>query len=125
MVSNKVSVGSKIMMTSDRQCAHEGPSPAILGLIGAILLILLGIVLQLDMFGYGHFNADSYWFISVIAGAVWDTIAVRMGMPALNVLIRLWPLLIVTSGLMILLSVRPARLARANCDSPAKGRSDA
>jgi len=114
------------MTRTDQQFPQEvQTSRATLGLVGAILLIVLGIVLQLDIFGYGHFNADGYWFISVIADAVWSIVATKLDMPFLNVLIRLWPLIIVSSGLMILSTFRPTRLARARSAAQAKGQNDA
>ena len=114
------------MTKSDPQFTLEGlPSRTTLGLVGAILVILLGIALQLDVFGYGHFNSDSFWFISMIAGALWDIVATHMGMPTMNVLIRLWPLIIVSAGLAMLLSFRPSSLARATSREQLKGRDDA
>jgi hypothetical protein len=124
--SNKVSAGGKNVTKSDPQFTHEGlASRATLGLAGAVLVILLGVALQLDIFGYGHFNSDSFWFISMIAGAVWDIVATRMDMPTMNLLIRWWPLILVSAGLAMLLSFRPASLARATSHDQAKGRNDA
>ena len=87
MESNTVSVGGKNVTKSDPQFTHEGlPSRATLGLAGAVLVILLGVALQLDMFGYGHFNSDSFWFISRHRWSqVWDIVATRLGMPTLVV----------------------------------------
>jgi hypothetical protein len=125
MNSNKVSAGSKIMTKAD-QISFERTAPnAALGLVAAALLIVLGIVLQLDMLGYGHFNADGYWFISVIAEGIWNLLAARLDMPSMDVLLRFWPLLIVSSGLMILLALRPSHLARASIESRTEGSQDA
>jgi hypothetical protein len=48
-----------------------------------------------------------------------------MDMPTMNVLIRLWPLVIVSVGLAMLLSFRPSSLVRATSREQAKGRNDA
>jgi len=93
--------------------------------IGAILLILAGFVLQLTMLGYGHFSADNLWFVPLVLEGIWNIIATPMDMPTLQELLRFWPLLIVCSGLVMLLALRPSRLARAADNSQTKGRQDA
>jgi hypothetical protein len=126
MNSNKVSAGDKIMTKADSQYPFGKPMPgAALAIVGAVLLILLGIVLQLDVLGYGHFSLDNFWFISVIAGGIWNILSSGMDLSAAQELLRFWPLLMVCSGLAILLSRRPAGLVRATSNSQTEGRHDA
>lgn len=113
------------MTKADSRYPFESPMPsATLSILGAVLLILLGIVLQLNVLGYGHFSLDNFWFISVIAGGIWNILSSGMDLSAAQELLRFWPLLMVCSGLAILLSRRPAGLVRATSDSRSEGRRD-
>jgi hypothetical protein len=123
---NKVSAGEKIMTKADSQFRFERPMPGkALAIIGAVLLILLGIVLQLGVLGYGHISLDNLWFISVIGGGIWNIFTSGMDLSAAQEFLRFWPLLIVCSGLAILLSRRPTGLVRATNNSRTEGRHEA
>ena len=96
-------------------------------IIGALLLILVGTVLQLDVLGYAHLNSDNIWFMSVIAEGLWNAAATPMEMPSLREIVSFWPLLIVFSGFAILVSRRLSDSLRepAAENSRSEGRQDA
>ena len=71
--------------------------------LGAGLLILLGIVLQLGVLGYDHVRPSNLWFFSVFAEGVWNMLAVHVNGPALDQVLRFWPLMLVSAGLGILM----------------------
>jgi hypothetical protein len=126
MNSNKVSRSNDMMTKADSQFQFAQPvSRGALLAVSAVLLILLGFVLQLNMLGYGHFDSNNFWCIPVVLEGIWNIVATPMDMPTMQELLRFWPLLIVCSGMMMLLSLRPARLARVASDSETKGRQDA
>lgn len=70
--------------------------------VAAGLMILAGIVLQLGQLGYDGLALKNFWFISMIAGNVWNFLATRSDVPALGELLRFWPMLLVATGLALL-----------------------
>ena len=97
-------------MASDRSKKTGASRRSFLGpVLGALLLILVGTVLQLDVLGYAHLNSDNIWFMSVIAEGLWNAAATPMEMPSLREIVSFWPLLIVfsyhKSGTSLLLHV--------------------
>lgn len=74
--------------------------------LGAGLLILLGIVFQLWVLGYGRLNTDSFWSLSLISGTIWNMLNVWLKSTALQETIQFWPLLLVAAGVAVLLSMR-------------------
>lgn len=71
-------------------------------LLAAGFLILVGAMLQLAQFGYDGLAMKNFWFISMIAGNIWNFLAARSGLPALGEMLRFWPLLLVAMGLAVL-----------------------
>lgn len=71
--------------------------------LAAGLLILLGTVLQLGVLGYDHVRPANLWFLSVFAEGVWNMLAAHVNGPALEQVLRFWPLTIVSAGLGILM----------------------
>lgn len=71
--------------------------------LGAGLLILLGTVLQLGVLGYGHVRPANLWFLSVFAEGIWNMLAAHVNGPALEEVLRFWPLTLVSAGLGILM----------------------
>jgi hypothetical protein len=76
-------------------------------IMGAIMLIFLGIVFQWGQLGEGQFSVDGLWIIHMIAMNVWNLIAMHLGRPGLTEILRFWPLLLVALGLAILLALKP------------------
>jgi hypothetical protein len=70
------------------------------------LLILLGIVFQLAVLGYGHINAGDFWLVSVIATNLWGVAAEHLNLPALQEIFTYWPLLLVCTGFVMLLALK-------------------
>jgi hypothetical protein len=108
MDSSKVQTGETSMTKAERQSSFEAPvSGAAILMAGAGLLILLGIVIQLALLGYGHINANNFWLFSVLASNVWGVVSAHMNVPALQDMLRFWPLLLVCSGFAMLLALKP------------------
>lgn len=96
------------MTKAERQSSFEVPvSGGAVLMAGAGLLILLGIVFQLAELGYGHMDTNNLWLFSVLASNVWDVAAAHMNVPALHDMLKFWPLLLVSSGLTMLLGLKP------------------
>jgi hypothetical protein len=72
-------------------------------MFGAGLLILLGTVLQLGVLGYDHVGPSSFWALSVFAQGLWNVLAMHVNAPAMDHVMRFWPLMIVSAGLGILM----------------------
>lgn len=90
-----------MMVNVDRQCTLDNSISAKSIVLAAGLLILLGIVLQLGVLGYGHISASSFWFFSVLTENLWNLISLHGNGSAVQVL-RFWPLVLVSVGLGIL-----------------------
>lgn len=76
---------------------------AALNVLGAILLILLGIVIQLSELGYGHVRPENFWLFSMVATSVWNLFALHTNAPGAHELLSFWPLLLISVGLAALL----------------------
>jgi hypothetical protein len=108
MDSKTVQPGETRMTKAERQSSFEAPvSGAAILMAGAGLLILLGIVFQLAELGYGHINANNFWLFSVLASNVWGMVSAHMNVPALQDMLRFWPLLLVCSGFAMLAALKP------------------
>jgi hypothetical protein len=71
----------------------------------ACLLILLGVVFELGMMGFGPYNSSGVWLFSVIGGNGWIMLA-DLVVPELRVLAKVWPLVLVSLGSAIILIAR-------------------
>jgi hypothetical protein len=71
-------------------------------LLAAGFFILLGIVFQLAQFGYDLLAVRNFWFLSMVAGNIWNFLTARSYLPALGELLRFWPMLLVATGLALL-----------------------
>jgi hypothetical protein len=78
------------------------PACRVATMLAAGLMILLGIVFQLAQLGYDGFAMNNFWFVTTIAGNIWNFLLVRSDVPALGELLRFWPMLIVAAGLALL-----------------------
>jgi len=67
------------------------------------VLILLGVVLQLGVLGYGHFDPRNFWLFSVFVSGIWNMLALRLNAPGVQDVLQFWPLILVGSGLAVLL----------------------
>lgn len=74
-----------------------------LNMLGAILLILLGIVFQLSELGYGHLRPENFWLFPMVATSVWNLFALHFNAPGARELLSLWPLLLICIGMAALL----------------------
>jgi hypothetical protein len=118
MDSNKVHPGETSMTKVERQSSFEASvSGAGILMTGAGLLILLGIVFQLAELGYGHFDMKNLWLFSVLFSNVWNAVAAHLNVPALEEMLRYWPLLLVSTGLAMLMALRNGNRAVAASDS--------
>jgi hypothetical protein len=107
MDSNTVRAGGEIMVNTNRQVSFGGSfSTTSITLLIAALLILLGIVFQLGELGYGHVSPANYWFVSMITQSAWNLLALRTNGPALEEVLRFWPIALVSAGLGILMLQR-------------------
>jgi hypothetical protein len=95
--------GEETMMVNvDRRDTLGGASISTTSiLLAAGLLILLGIVLQLSVLGYGHVNPSNYWFLSVLTEGVWNLVSLHGTGSLLGQIARFWPLVLVSVGLGI------------------------
>jgi hypothetical protein len=95
--------GEAIMMANaERQRGFGDSFSAKTIVLAAGLLILLGIVLQLGVLGYGHVNASNFWFFSVITESAWNLLLLH-GNGSAGQILRFWPLALVSVGLGILM----------------------
>lgn len=71
-------------------------------LLAAGFFILLGLVFQLAQFGYSLLAVRDFWFLSMLAGNIWNFLVARSYLPELGELLRFWPMLLVAAGLALL-----------------------
>lgn len=90
------------MIDSRRRIASRASEWHVGTLLAAGFLILLGIVFQLAQFGYDGLAVRDLWFLSMIAGNIWNFLAAHSYVPALGELLRYWPMLLVATGLVLL-----------------------
>jgi hypothetical protein len=100
-ITNRAGEGIMMVNAGDRAFGSSFLTKATL--LGAGLLILLGTVLQLGVLGYDHLRPSNLWFFSVFAEGVWNMLAMHVNGPALNQVLRFWPLMLVSAGLGILM----------------------
>lgn len=95
------------MAKANRQskAASEG-SGSILAIIGAGLLIVLGVTFQLGELGYSHLSPSNFWLAAMVAEGAWNVLAMRLNVPVVGELLRYWPLVFVTFGLGLLLTMK-------------------
>jgi hypothetical protein len=103
MQGNTGWAGEEIMVNVNRQSAFSGSFFATSIAMAAGLLILLGIVLQLGELGYGHINPSNFWVITMITQGAWNLLALHTNTPALEDVLRFWPLALVSVGTGILM----------------------
>lgn len=91
------------MVNANWQSAFNGSLSGATTAIMAALLILLGIVLQLGALGYAHISSSNFWLVSMVTEGAWN-LALHLNGPALQDVVRFWPLVLVGIGLGILMS---------------------
>jgi hypothetical protein len=74
--------------------------------MGARLLILTGIVIQLAILGFGLLGHGTVLLVSGLAGGVWNILASLWSVPLASGLAECWPLLLVVAGLALLWSTK-------------------
>ncbi len=80
---------------------------------GAGLLILVGLMLQLGAFGYGHLQPGNFWIASTIMEHVWSMLIALLDSPGVQELATFWPLLLISMGLALLLVTKGEESQRA------------
>jgi hypothetical protein len=104
MNGNSNLAGEAIMMVNVQRGRAFGESISARTIFpAAALMILLGIVLQLGVLGYGHINSSNLWLLSTITESVWNVLAIHSNAPALGQVLQFWPLALVSVGLGILM----------------------
>ena len=86
-------------------------SPARFPMVGAAVLILLGVAFQLGELGYGHLRVDNFWLFSMMVGDIWNILSMRLNLPSAAEVLRYWPLILVGLGLAILLATQENRFS--------------
>ena len=71
-------------------------------------LILAGIVFQWGEISGAHPNVDSLWYISVILNTIGRTLQMCFTSALLQDAFRIWPLILITAGIVMLLSAKRA-----------------
>jgi hypothetical protein len=92
----------KRMIDSNPRLASRGSAWHAGTFLAAGFLILVGVVFQLAQFGFDGLAVKNLWFISMIAGNIWNFLAARSNLPAFGELLRFWPMLIVATGIALL-----------------------
>ncbi len=82
--------------------------------IVAAALILAGIVFQWGEISGVHPNVDNLWYISVILNTIGRTLEMCLTSALLQDAFRIWPLTLVTAGIVMLLSAKRAGISRTS-----------
>jgi hypothetical protein len=94
------------MANRDRQLPFQTFTRPTGPMLGAGLLVFLGIVFQLCELTYGRFSTNSFWLLSMIGESIWSVLAACLKAQAFDGAFRFWPLLLVLAGCAILLTGR-------------------
>ena len=104
------------MMSFNSRISGNGSIyPAGMALLGAILLIVLGLGFEAIELGWAHLLPHSIWLFSVILPGIWNMLAVQWNDPAWRELVKIAPLALVVAGMLILFGHRRSQIReRAN-----------
>jgi len=101
-------------MTKSNQRSHFEASVRTKAVVfTAGLLISLGIVIELGELAYACICAANAWFISMVAGNLWNALATFIHEAGGPDVVRYLPLLLVIAGIVLLTSVRRSRVPAA------------
>jgi hypothetical protein len=106
MERRQIQTGDDTMANADPQIPFRTLTRPTGAMLGAGLLVFLGIVFQLCELTYGRFSTNSFWLISVIGGSIWNMVEVCLKAQAFDGAFRFWPLVLVLAGCAILLTGR-------------------
>jgi hypothetical protein len=106
MERHETQTGDDTMANTDPQLPFQSLTRPTGAMLGAGLLVLLGIVFQLWELSYSRFSAGSFWLISVIGESIWNILEAFLKAQADEGAFRFWPLLLVLAGCAILLTGR-------------------
>lgn len=106
MERHEIQRGDDTMANTDRQLTFQTFTRPTGAMLGAGLLVFLGIVFQLCELSYGRFSAGSFWLISVIGESIWNILEACLKAQASDGALRFWPLLLVLAGCVILVTGR-------------------
>jgi len=70
------------------------------------LLVLVGLVLQLGVLGYGHFQPGNIWIVSTILERAWSMLSAQLDALGVQWLVTFWPVLLISIGLAVLIVTR-------------------
>jgi hypothetical protein len=104
MNSDTLHAGATTMAKTNRRfSSQDGVSNSMLAMAGAGLLILVGVMFQLGELGYSHLSPANFWLATMVTEGVWNVLAMHCDGPALQQLLRFWPLVLVAFGMGLLL----------------------
>ena len=111
------------MMSLNPQISRNGSIyPAGMTLLGAVLLIMLGLGFEAIQFGWAHLLPHGVWLFSVILPGLWNMLAVQWNDPTWRELVKIAPLALIAAGTLILLGQRRMQV-REREDAPRAGGS--
>ncbi len=103
MATNQIHRTEKTGADPDRR--HSTSPIRTFAWLVACLLILLGVAFELGMLGLGPYNSSGVWLFSLVGRNGWIMLADFIA-PQLRELVKMWPLMLVTLGSAILLTVQ-------------------
>jgi hypothetical protein len=111
------------MANLERQGTIESPVSGVrLILVGAAVLILLGIVFQLGALGYADVSPDNAWVLSVMGEGLWNILSMLAKSVISEVVLRYWPILLVLTGCAAVLALNPKFADESSRDSSGEER---
>jgi len=106
--------GDDTMTHANRQFPIRRSGHGTATTIVAGALILAGIVFQWGEISGAHPNVGNFWYISVILSTIGRTLQMCFTSVLLQDAFRIWPLILVTAGVVMLLSAKRATISRAS-----------
>src|ERR1700733_2545044 len=127
MNSDTFQAGEKTMAETNRRFSlHDAVSSSMLAVAAAGLLIFLGVMFQLGELGYSHLSPANFWLATMVTESVWNILAMHWGGPALQQLLRFWPLVLVALGMgLLLITKRENNLSSINVSAERSGQDHA
>jgi hypothetical protein len=117
--------GIEMMNLNQRVSVNSAIYPTATLIFVATFLIVLGIAFEAVEIGWAHLLLHGLWLFSVIVPGLWNMLAVQWNDPVWRELLKIAPLALVATGMMILFAQKRAYTQQRPTGAPSGGNQDA
>lgn len=117
--------GIQMMSLNERVSVNSAIYPTATLIFVATFLIVLGLAFEAVEIGWAHLLPRGLWLFSVIVPGIWNMLAVQWNDPVWRELLKIAPLALVATGMMILFVRKRAHTQEQPTGTPDGGGQDA